>query len=131
MSMTQKKTNTKTSTQTKTNTKCFNVIFVKSRRYEDFKYDMDMDMSDMIVMDNWTWTWWTQRQIHRQRHIQRQTQCLKDPMYVIFLTSRGFKDFKYDIGLADMDVVDMDVVDIVMYFLSSIASSYIPSGIEL
>ena len=52
-------------------------------------------------------------------------------MYVIFLKSRGFKDFKYDIDLADMDVVDMDVVDIVMYFLSSIASSYIPSGIEL
>ena len=46
-------------------------------------------------------------------------------MYVIFLTSRGFKDFKYD-----MDMADMDVVDIVIYFLSSIASSYIPSGIE-
>ena len=72
MSMAHTKTNTKTNTQTKTNTKCF-----------------------------------------------------KDPMYVIFLKSRGFKDFKYD-----MDMADMDVVDIVIYFLSSIAFSYIPSWIE-
>ena len=53
--------------------------------------------------------------------------CFKDPMYVIFLRSREFKDFKYDM---DTDMADMDVVDIVMYFLSSIVSSYIPSGIE-
>ena len=72
MSMAHTKTNTKTNTQTKTNTKCF-----------------------------------------------------KDPMYVIFLRSREFKDFKYDM---DIDMADMDMVDIVMYFLSSIASSYIPSG---
>ena len=56
------------------------------------------------------------------------TKCFKDPMYVIFLRSREFKDFKYDM---DTDMADMDVVDIVMYFPSSIASSYIPSGIEL
>ena len=74
MSMTHTKTNTKTNTQTKTNTKCF-----------------------------------------------------KDPMYVVFLKSREFKDFKYDMYI---DMADMDVVDIVMYFLSSISSSYIPSGIE-
>ena len=48
MSMTHTKTNTKTNTQTKTNTKCFKdpmyVIFLKSRGFKDFKYDMDMDM---------------------------------------------------------------------------------------
>ena len=37
-----------TNTQTKTNTKCFkdpmNVIFLKSKGFKDFKYDMDMDM---------------------------------------------------------------------------------------
>ena len=41
-------TKTKTNTQTNTNTKCFKdpmyVIFLKSRRFNDFKYDMDMDM---------------------------------------------------------------------------------------
>ena len=48
MSMAHTKTNTKTNTQTKTNTKCFKgpmyVIFLKSRGFKDFKYDMDMDM---------------------------------------------------------------------------------------
>ena len=48
MSMTHTKTNTKTNTQTKTNTKCFKdpmyVIFLNSRGFKDFKYDMDMDM---------------------------------------------------------------------------------------
>ena len=44
----------------------------------------------------------------------------------MFLKSRGFKDFKYDMDMdmADMDVMDMDVVDIVMYHISSIASSF-------
>ena len=53
-------------------------------------------------------------------------------MYVIFLRSREFKDFKYDMDMdmADKDAMDMDVVDIVMYFLSSIASSYILCGIK-
>ena len=27
-------------------------------------------------------------------------------MYVIFLKGRGFKDFKYDMDMSDMDVVD-------------------------
>ena len=59
MSMTHTKTNTKTNKQTKTNTKCFKppmyVIFLKSRGFKDFKYDMDMadmDMMDMDVVDN-------------------------------------------------------------------------------
>ena len=34
------------------------------------------------------------------------TKCFKDPMYAIFLKSRGFQDFKYDM---DMDMSDMDV----------------------
>ena len=62
MSMTHTKTNTKTktNTQTKTYTKCFKepmyVIFLKSRGFKDFKYDMDMDMSnmDMDVVDKKT-----------------------------------------------------------------------------
>ena len=57
MSMTHTKTNTKTNTQTKTNTKCFKdptyVIFLKSRGFKDFKYDMEMNMTNMVVMDNW------------------------------------------------------------------------------
>ena len=36
--------------------------------------------------------------------------CFKDQMYVIFLKSRGFKDFKYDMDM-DMSNMDMDVVD--------------------
>ena len=37
-----------------------------------------------------------------------------------------------DMDVMDMDIVDMDVVDMlhVMYFLSSIASSYILCGIK-
>ena len=42
-------------------------------------------------------------------------------MYVMFLKSRGFKDFKYGM---DMDMADMDVVDIVMYYISSNASLF-------
>ena len=42
-------------THTKTNAKCFKdrmyVIFLKSREFKDLKYDMDMNMSDMAVMD--------------------------------------------------------------------------------
>ena len=49
--------------KTKTNTKCFKdpmyVIFLKSREFKDLKYDMDMNMSDMAVMDIKSWTWWT------------------------------------------------------------------------
>ena len=41
-------THTKTNTKTKTNIKCFKdpiyVIFLKSKGFKDFKYDMDMDM---------------------------------------------------------------------------------------
>ena len=51
--MTHTKTNTKTKTKTKT--KCFKdqmyAIFLKSRWLKDFKYDMDVDMSDMKDMD--------------------------------------------------------------------------------
>ena len=40
-------THTETNTQIKTNPKCFKdrmyVIFLKSREFKDFKYDMDMD----------------------------------------------------------------------------------------
>ena len=46
---------TKTKTQTKTNTKCFKdpmyAIFLKIIGFKDFKYDLDMDMSDMVDMD--------------------------------------------------------------------------------
>ena len=34
-------------------------LFLKSRGFKDFKYDMEMNMSDMD--GQWTWTWWTQR----------------------------------------------------------------------
>ena len=53
--MTMTETNTKTNTQTKTNRGCFKdpmyVIFLKSWGLKDFKYDMDMNMSEMSVMD--------------------------------------------------------------------------------
>ena len=41
------------------------------------------------------------------------TKCFKDPMYVIFFKSTGFKDFKYDMDMdmQNMVVMDMDVVD--------------------
>ena len=46
---------TKKKTQTKTNTKCFKdpmyALFLKVSRFKDFKYYMDMDMSDMKDMD--------------------------------------------------------------------------------
>ena len=42
-------TKTKTKTQTKTNTKCFRdpmyAIFFKSRGFQDFKYDMDVNVN--------------------------------------------------------------------------------------
>ena len=42
-------------TNTKTHTKCFKdpmyAIFLKVSGFKDFKYDMDMDMSDMKDMD--------------------------------------------------------------------------------
>ena len=42
-------------TKTKTNTTCFKdpmyAIFLKISGFKDFKYDMDMDMSDMKDMD--------------------------------------------------------------------------------
>ena len=95
------------------------VIFLKSRGFKDFKYDMDMDMSDMVVMDMDVVETKTKTKTQKKTN----TKCFKDPMYAIFLKSRGFKDFKYDMDMADMDMMDMDVVDNVMYFLSSIASS--------
>ena len=46
---------TKTNTKTKTNTTCFKdpmyAIFLKISGFKDFKYDMDMDMSEMKDMD--------------------------------------------------------------------------------
>ena len=41
------------------------------------------------------------------------TKCFKNPMYVIFLKSTGFKDFKYDMDMdmKNMVVMDMDVLD--------------------
>ena len=69
---------------TKTNTKCFKdqmyAIFLKSRGLKDFKYDMDVDMSDMTW---WTWTWRTNAKT------KTNTKCFKDPMIFIFLKSRG------------------------------------------
>ena len=48
-------TKTNTKTQTKANTKCFKdpmfAIFLKVSGFKDFKYYMDMDMSDMKDMD--------------------------------------------------------------------------------
>ena len=32
-------------------------------------------------------------------------------MYVIFLKSSGFRDFKYDTDISDKVVMDMDLVD--------------------
>ena len=53
MDMVDTKTNIKT--ETKTNTECFKdpmyAIFLKISGFKDFKYDMDMDMSDMKDMD--------------------------------------------------------------------------------
>ena len=46
-------THTKTNTQTKTNTKYFKdpCMLAQSTGFKDFKYDMDMDMYNMVVMD--------------------------------------------------------------------------------
>ena len=80
MSMTHTKTHTKTNTQTKTNTKCFKdpmyAIFLKSKGFNDFKYDMDMKnmvVMDMDVLDSKTNT-----------KTKTNIKCFKDPMYVIF-----------------------------------------------
>ena len=55
----------------------------------------------------------TTRLKRRVTKTNTQTKCFKDPMYVIFLKSRGFKDFKYDMDMdmSDMVVMDMDVVE--------------------
>ena len=58
---------------------------------------MNMAVMDMDVVETKTNT-----------KTKTNTACFKDPMYAIFLKSRGLKDFKYDI---DMDMSDMDVVD--------------------
>ena len=72
-------THTKTNTKTKTKTKCFKdqmyAIFLKSRGLKDFKYDLDVDMSDMTW---WTWTWRTNAKT------KTNTKCFKDPMIFIF-----------------------------------------------
>ena len=104
MSMTHTKTNTKTNTQTKTNTKCFKnpmyVIFLKSTVFKDFKYDMDMDMKNMVVMDMDVLD--TKTNTNTKTKTKTNTKCFKDPMYVIFLKSTGFKDFKYDMDMKNM-----------------------------
>ena len=85
----------------KENTKCFKdpmyVIFLKSRGFNDFKYDMDMNVSDMAVMDVVD----TKTNIKTKTQTKTNTKCFKDPMYVIFLKSTSFKVFKYDM---DMDM---------------------------
>ena len=52
---------------------------------------------------------------------------LERPNVCYIFEEQGFQGFKYDMN---MDMADMNVVDNVMYFISSNASSYIPSGIE-
>ena len=58
-----------------------------------------MVVIDMDVVDTKTNT---------KTQTKTNTMCFKDTMYVIFLKSRGFKDFKYGM---DMDRSNMDVVD--------------------
>ena len=53
------------------------VIFLKSREFKVFKYDMDMNMSDMAVMDI------------DVVDTKTNTRFFKDSMNVIFLKSRG------------------------------------------
>ena len=53
-----------------------------------------MVVMDMDVVDTKTYT---------KTQTKTNTKCFKDPMYAIFLKISGFKDFKYD-----MDIVDMD-----------------------
>ena len=81
---------------------CF--IFLRSRGFEYFKYDMDMDMSDMVVMDMDVVDTKTNTKTKTNTQTKTYTKCFKEPMYVIFLKSRGFKDFKYDM---DMDMENM------------------------
>ena len=57
-----------------------------------------MVVMDMDVVDTKTQT-------------KTNTKCFKDPMYVIFLKSSGFRDFKYDTDISDKVVMDMDLVD--------------------
>ena len=60
---------------------CF--IFLRSRGFEYFKYDMDMDMSDMVVMDM------DVVDIKTNTKTKTNAKGFKDPMYAIFLKSRG------------------------------------------
>ena len=58
MSMKNAKTNTNANTQTNTNTKCFKdpiyAIFLKSWEFKDFKYDMDIRVSqNRMFSKNW------------------------------------------------------------------------------
>ena len=43
----------------------------------------------------------TKTNIKTKTQTKTNTKCFKDPMYVIFLKSTSFKDFKYDM---DMDM---------------------------
>ena len=61
----------------------------------------DMDMMDMDVVEKKTNT-------NTKTQTTTNTKCFKDAMYVIFLKSLRFKDFRYDIGDdKDKDMMDM------------------------
>ena len=63
------------------------VIFLKSRGVKDFKYDMDMDMYNMVVMEMDAVD--TKTDTKTKTQTKTNTKCFKDQMYVIFLKSRG------------------------------------------
>ena len=81
---TNTKTNIKTNKQTKTNTKCFKdpmyVIFLKSKGFKDFKYHMDMDMKNMVLMDMDG----VDTKTNTKTQTKKNTMCFKDPMYAIY-----------------------------------------------
>ena len=66
------------------------VIFLNSREFKVFKYDMDngmdMDMSNMDLMDRDVADTNTNAKTKTQTKTKK---CFKDSMHVIFLKSRG------------------------------------------
>ena len=88
---------TKTNTQEKTNAKCFKdpmyVIFLKSREFKDFKFDMDIKVSDMAVMDMDVVD--TKTNTKRNTQTKTNAKCFKDLMcYIYIFEEQGVQGFQ-------------------------------------
>ena len=72
------------------------VIFLKSKGFNDFKYDMDMDMSDMNDLD--------------MVDIDMVDLYMVD-MEDMDMVDMDMVDMNMDMDIMDMDIMDMDIVD--------------------